>query len=90
MKIIIYVDFKSSKFNKDFSLSNALLEEHNVLLVTNTRQLGNAIENYDILLLGYSIDIDITLNYNKPVLNLLDYMSIESVQEKLKNIHIGN
>ena len=90
MKIIIYVDFKSSKFNKDFSLSNARLEEHNVLLVTNTRQLGNAIENYDILLLGYSIDIDITLNYNKPVLNLLDYMSIESVQEKLKNIHIGN
>lgn len=87
MKIIIYVDFKSSKFNKDFSLSNALLEEHNVLLVTNTRQLGNAIENYDILLLGYSVDVDISLNYDKPVLNLIDDISIESVQEKLKNIH---
>ena len=90
MKIIIFVDFKSVKFNKDFALSNALLEEHSVLLVTNTRQLADAIENYDVLMLGYSVDVDITLNFNKPVINLQDITSIECVQEKLKNIYIGN
>lgn len=89
MKIIIYVDFKSNKFNKDFKLSNALLEEHNVLLVTNTRQLADAIDNYDILILGYSVDFDISLNYNKPIINLIDTMSIGYVQEKLKNISVG-
>lgn len=89
MKVIIFVDFKSVKFNKDFVLSNALLEEHNVLLVTNTRQLSDAMDNYDILLLGYSVDTDISLNYNKPVINIIDDMSIACIQEKLKNIHIG-
>ena len=56
MKIILYVDFSSKQFNKDFDLSNALLREHTVLLVINNEQLYNAYTSYDILLYGNSIE----------------------------------
>jgi len=55
MNIIIYVDFSSKEFNKDFNISNALLDEHTVLLVTSNEQLEKSYANYDILLLGNSL-----------------------------------
>ena len=74
MKIIIYVDYSSLQFNKDFDCANLLIEnEHNVLMVTNNKQLQSAIAYYDILLYGYSytgqplsVDID--------NLNLVDFL----------------
>lgn len=54
MKIIIYVDFKNKDFNKDFTLSQSLLDEHTVLLVTSVEQLRSSIEAYDLVLLGFS------------------------------------
>ena len=55
MKIIIYVNFSSSEFNKDFKLSNALIDYgHTILLVSNSEQLEVAYSSYDILLYGNS------------------------------------
>lgn len=55
MKIIIFVDYTSKEFNKDFDYANILIEnEHNVLMVSNEIQLRSAINYYDILLYGYS------------------------------------
>ena len=59
MKIIITVDFSNNKFNSDFSLSNVLLQEHTVLLVTNKTQLKIARKSYDLIVSGYSsFDLD--------------------------------
>lgn len=55
MKIIIYVNFSSSEFNKDFEISNALIDHgHTVLLVSNDIQLESAYKSYDIVLYGNS------------------------------------
>ena len=54
MKIILYVDFANKDFNKDFELSNALIQDHTLLLVTNQKQLQSAISSYDIVLFGNS------------------------------------
>ena len=55
MKIIIFADYTSKEFNKDFNYANLLIEKgHNVLLVTNEVQLMSAVNYYDILLYGYS------------------------------------
>lgn len=54
MKIIITVDFSNSKFNSDFALSNALLTEHTVLLVTSEEQLMSSVPAYDIVVVGLS------------------------------------
>ena len=63
MNIIIYVDFSSKEFNKDFNISNALLDEHTVLLVTSREQLEKSYKNYDILLFGNSISTIPTIDY---------------------------
>ena len=52
MKVIIYVDYSSSKFIEDFKISNKLLEKHQVLLVINNEQLFSSLEYYDLLLIG--------------------------------------
>lgn len=55
MKIIIYVDFSSTEFNKDFIVSQELINhEYTVLLVNNLVQLESAYLSYDILLYGNS------------------------------------
>lgn len=76
MNILISVNFSHSEFKKDFDLSNALLEEHTVLLVTNDTQLNNASNHYDLLILGKS-------TWDKPNFNgkTLDYrkMTKESI-----------
>lgn len=82
MKIILYVDFSSKEFNKDFVISNALLKEHTVLLVTSKEQLNNAYKSYDILLYGNSIekidDINNIKNYS------ISGLSIEEIEELIK------
>lgn len=60
MKIIIFVDFASSEFNKDFVISNALTQEHTVLLVTSMEQLLAAKDSYDVVLIGNSINTNTT------------------------------
>lgn len=54
MKIIITVDFSNNKFNSDFALSNALLGEHTVLLVTSEEQLKSSLPAYDMVIIGLS------------------------------------
>lgn len=54
MKIILSVDFSNPKFNNDFVLSNVLLQEHTILMVTNQQQLDDAVKDYDLVLLGRS------------------------------------
>lgn len=80
MKIIIYVDFKNKDFNKDFTLSQSLLDEHTVLLVTNVEQLHSSIEAYDLVLLGFSCNESIE-GLSKPAYDL----KTDQVN-KLKNI----
>ena len=57
MKIILIVDYKSSEFNKDFRLANDLIKDHSVFLVTNVEQLKSAEPYYDLILIGYSINL---------------------------------
>lgn len=66
MKIIIYVDFKHKDFNKDFMLSQSLLYEHTVLLVTNMEQFNSSVEAYDLVLLGFSCE-ESNFKCTKPV-----------------------
>ncbi len=66
MKIIIYVDFSHKDFNKDFMLSQSLLPDHTVLLVTNKEQLSSSIGTYDLVLLGFSCAEGVSVT-GKPV-----------------------
>ena len=56
MKIVIFVDFLNSKFNRDFELSNALLGQgHSVFLVSTMEQLNMYVaDGLDRLIRGYS------------------------------------
>lgn len=54
MRLLLSVDFSNKDFNSDFMLSNALLSEHTVLLVTNQKQLEDAYPSYDLLIIGKS------------------------------------
>lgn len=80
MKIIIYVDFKNKDFNKDFMLSQSLLNEHTVLLVTSVEQLHSSMGAYDLILLGFSCSEKFD-GLDKPVYDI----KIEPIS-KLKNI----
>ena len=82
MNIIYYVDFKSPQINKDFSLSNALIEEHTVLLVTNDEQLRNSIDFYDVVLIGVSM-IECNLNINKKSIKIQKDWGISQISEEL-------
>ena len=64
MKIIIFVNYKSIEFNKDFTLANKLIDNHSVFLVTSVEQLHEAEKYYDMVLLGYSCD-NIDYNFSK-------------------------
>jgi len=80
MKIIIFVDFSSDEFNKDFQVSQELINlENTVLLVNNSVQLNSAYSSYDILLLGNSFSGNIEFNNLKTIniknLNIDDLLS---------------
>ena len=82
MNIIMYVDFSSSEFNKDFVISNALLDEHTVLLVTNDIQLEKSYKTYDLLLLGNSID-NISIKYPIKIISIKN-MSLDEIKKRLQ------
>lgn len=55
MKIVIFVDYASNKFNKDFQVSNRLVSEgHNVFLAVNSTQFDDLKGKCDRAYLGYS------------------------------------
>ena len=55
MKIVIYVDYANSNFNKDFSFSNQLIAKgHNVFLAINDIQFEELKKNCDNAILGFS------------------------------------
>ena len=55
MKIVIFVDYSNSEFNKDFKLSNMLISRgHNVFLAINDRQFAELKNNCDKAVKGYS------------------------------------
>ena len=63
MKIVIYVDYSNSQFNRDFSLANALLNRgHNVFLVINDYQLDMYRDKYDYLISGYSCSRELEID----------------------------
>ena len=64
MNIIYYVDFKSPQINSDFAISNALISEHTILLVTSKEQLLASIDTYDLILVGKSAS-GVNLDVNK-------------------------
>lgn len=68
-KIIIYVDFSSEDFNKDFKLSQELAVDNTVLMVTNLEQLHSSIGAYDLVLIGFSSASKLE-NVSKPVFDL--------------------
>ena len=65
MKIVVFVDYSNAEFNKDFALSNALLERgHQVFLVSNNEQLQYYVSGgMDKLIRGYSAS-NVHLNLN--------------------------
>ena len=78
MKIIIYIDFSSKEFNKDFIISNALLSDgHAVLLVNSNIQLESAYKTYDILLWGNSYSGD--YEFNKLITYRIKDLNIEDI-----------
>lgn len=84
MKVIIYVDYSSSKFIEDFKISNKLLEKHQVLLVINNEQLFSSLEYYDLLLIGNSIKNISAFDQNIPIIDIkgLSFDQIENLLDK--------
>lgn len=81
MKIIIIVNFANDKFNNDFNLSNALLNKHTVLMVSNVRQLIEAQSHYDLVIIGQSYQ-----NIDKEVLNGIEYLDATKNIDKINNL----
>jgi hypothetical protein len=54
MNIVIYVNYSEKEFNKDFSIANVLLKEHNVFFAINGRQLSDFYPKCDLLIRGIS------------------------------------
>ena len=82
MKIVICVDYANSEFNKDFILSNRLLEEgHNVFLAINKSQLDYFKICCDVCIQGYSCQLDDIL------VSIKDY-SIEKAVEYIGQIQL--
>ena len=84
MKVIIYVDYSSSKFIEDFKISNKLLEKHQVLLVINNEQLFSSLEYYDLLLIGNSIKNISAFDPNIPIIDIkgMSFDQIENLIDK--------
>ena len=84
MKIIIFIDFASNEFNKDFIISNALLSEgHAVLLVNSMIQLESAYKSYNIVLWGNSYSGD--FNFDKLCTYNVKGLNIEEILNLIKN-----
>lgn len=86
MKIIIYVDYSSSEFNKDFALSNALLTVHNVFLVSSEKQLEDYKDKADFILIGYSRGDCI---YSFANLNCCNFESSNNIINYLENVKLS-
>ena len=87
MRLLISVDFSNKNFNSDFTLSNALLSEHTVLLVTNQKQLEYAYPAYDLLIIGKS-----SWKIEKGQYKCLDYNDYETsdmLLEKIKKDYLS-
>lgn len=54
MNIVIYVNYSDKEFNKDFSIANVLLKEHNVFFAINNTQLTDFYSKCDLLIRGVS------------------------------------
>ena len=80
MKIILFVDYSSKDFNKDFEISNVLLREHSILMVNSQEQLETAYPKYDLVILGYSCN-NINCSY-KNLINIKN-LNIEAIICKL-------
>ena len=56
MKIVLYVDYSSSEFYKDFNVSNLLISKgHNVFLAINDKQFNELKNKCDACYLGNSV-----------------------------------
>ena len=84
MKILIFVDYASKEFNKDFQLSNILLEDNSVFLVTSNEQLKMAEKHYDILLLGYSFNHGTSVSTSLKIYSIQDNDKYEDIIHKIK------
>lgn len=82
-KIIIYVDFTSEEFNKDFKLSQELAVENTVLMVTSLEQLHSSIMTYDMVLIGFS-SCEKFEAMDKPIMDLKVNKDWDKVKEMLK------
>ncbi len=80
MKIILFVDYTSKDFNKDFEISNVLLREHSILMVNSQEQLETACPNYDLVILGNSCN-NINCNY-KNLINIKN-LNMEEIISKI-------
>ena len=79
MKIIIYVDYSSAEFNKDFNYANLLIDKgHKVLLVTNNVQLNSAVSYYDLLIYGYSYSGQ-ALDVSIANMNFSDFLTTNNI-----------
>ena len=87
MRLLLSVDFSNKNFNSDFMLSNALLSEHTVLLVTNQKQLEDAYPSYDLLIVGKS-----SWKFDKDKYKCIDYNDFETssmILEKIKKDYLS-
>ena len=81
MKIVIFVDYSHEQFNKDFQLSNMLIEKgHNVFLAINQEQCEYLKKNCNVAVLGYSF------NFENKSLNLLSLSKNNSIIESITMI----
>lgn len=65
MKIVILVDYSNSNFNRDFQVSNKLINDgHNVFLAINKVQFDDLSVKCDKALLGYSVGGDDLNHFN--------------------------
>ena len=70
MKIVILVDYSNTDFNKDFRVSNMLINQgHNVFLAINNDQFEELKSKCDNAYLGYSMK---NSKYQVPCISELD------------------
>lgn len=85
MNVLIYVDYTSSEFNKDFQLSNRLTYDNSVFLVTSAEQLQMAEKHYDILIVGFSAE-GVNIETVIPCIKVNKLDTYESIIEKIKGV----
>ncbi|MBQ7352284.1 MAG: hypothetical protein IJW59_05455 [Clostridia bacterium] len=81
MKIVIDVNYSSSKFNMDFKLSNMLIERgHNVFLAISQEQFLQLKKNCDKAVLGFSSDGIIENSFSLSMFQTID-SAIEFIEK---------